>query len=86
MCAICRYAAKCMTKEDMSKEDMASLIEEMTILKSLDHPNIMKVEELFDEKTHIYLICHLYSGGELLDRYAMYCVTPTIQPQVTNDV
>ena len=34
----------------------------------LDHPNILRVHEYFENKDVIYLILELCEGGELLDR------------------
>ena len=32
----------------------------MQILKTLDHPNIVKLYELFEDELHYYLITELY--------------------------
>jgi len=37
------------------------------MIKELDHPNIMKVFEFFEDNTHFYLVSEYYSGGELFD-------------------
>ena len=37
----------------------------MEILKRLDHPNIVKLYEVFDERQKYYLICDLVIGGSL---------------------
>jgi calcium-dependent protein kinase len=55
-------------KAVMGNEDEAALIKEINILKSLDHPNIMKVYEYFNNKTHLYIVSELCTGGELFDK------------------
>ena len=50
-----------------SKEEEA-LINEINVVKSLDHPNIMKVYEFFNKNNCLYIISELLSGGELLDK------------------
>lgn len=40
----------------------------MNILKTLDHPNIMKLHELFQDHEQYYLISEYYSGGDLFDK------------------
>ena len=35
------------------------------IAKQIDHPNIVKVFEVFDEKTKIYIVMELMTGGEV---------------------
>lgn len=41
---------------------------EIEILKDMDHPNIMKIFEYFLSKNHIYIVSEYLSGGELFDR------------------
>ena len=40
----------------------------MGILQTLDHPNIVKYYETYDDVKYIYLVMELCSGGELLDK------------------
>ena len=37
-------------------------------MKTLDHPNIIKVFENFEDNRYIYLVMELCDGGELFDR------------------
>eukprot|EP01068_Selenidium_serpulae_P013690 Selendium_serpulae@DN5992_c0_g1_i2.p1 len=37
-------------------------------MKSLDHPNIVKLFETFEDERYIYLVLELCKGGELFDR------------------
>eukprot|EP00922_Rhytidocystis_sp_ex-Travisia-forbesii_P001019 GHVS01001448.1.p1 GENE.GHVS01001448.1~~GHVS01001448.1.p1 ORF type:complete len:666 (+),score=103.33 GHVS01001448.1:59-2056(+) len=41
---------------------------EISIMKSLDHPNIIKLFETFEDHRNIYLVMELSQGGELFDR------------------
>ena len=41
---------------------------EITILQKLDHPNVLKLFEYFDEDKDIYLVTERCKGGELFDR------------------
>ena len=34
----------------------------------MDHPNIIKLLEIYDWKNHFYLITELCEGGELFDK------------------
>jgi calcium-dependent protein kinase len=52
----------------MSIEDVEALINEINILKSLDHPNIIKVYEYFNTKRKLFIINELCTGGELFDK------------------
>ncbi|EOD13603.1 hypothetical protein EMIHUDRAFT_48557, partial [Emiliania huxleyi CCMP1516] len=45
-----------------SRED---LLVEIKIQASLDHPNIVRIIESFDNKTGIFVVMELCSGGDL---------------------
>jgi len=40
---------------------------EFNLLKTLDHPHILRVYEAFEDSTYIYIVTELLSGGELFD-------------------
>lgn len=42
--------------------------QEIAIMKQLDHPNIIKLFETFEDARNIYLVMELCTGGELFDR------------------
>jgi len=42
--------------------------QEIAIMKIMDHPNIIKLYESFEDHRNIYLILELCTGGELFDR------------------
>ncbi len=41
---------------------------EINILKKIDHPNIMKIIEYYMSQRHIYIVSEYLTGGELFDR------------------
>ena len=43
---------------------------EVKILHSLDHPNIVKYYETYDDKKYIYLVMEYCPNGELFDLIA----------------
>ena len=47
---------------------ISTIKKEINILKTLDHPNIIKVYEFFKTEKYIYIINELCTGGELFDR------------------
>lgn len=60
-------AVKCIDKRQLKgKED--TLRNEVLVLKQINHPNIVKLVEIFESKTYVYLVIQLVSGGELFDR------------------
>ena len=49
----------------MSDEDKISLETEIEILMQIDHPNIVRLLEVFDEEDHWCLVMELMEGGDL---------------------
>jgi len=61
-------AMKIIRKEEVSKEYVLSLQNEIEILKKLDHPNIVKIYEFYQDKMNLYVITEFIEGGELFER------------------
>ncbi len=49
----------------MSDEDKISLETEIEILMQIDHPNIVRLLEVFDEEDHWCLVMELMEKGDL---------------------
>ncbi|GMI11759.1 hypothetical protein TrRE_jg12341, partial [Triparma retinervis] len=63
------YAVKCMDLTTVLTDfALEQLKEEVNILVSLDHPNIVRLEEVYESKNEIYLVFEQLTGGELFDR------------------
>ncbi|KAL8447748.1 hypothetical protein Emag_004209 [Eimeria magna] len=60
-------AIKIIKKSSVSAPSSGALLDEVAVLKQLDHPNIMKLYEFFDDKRNYYLVMEVYRGGELFD-------------------
>ena len=61
-------AIKVFDKKHMTKDDEINITREVDILRSIDHPNIIKILDFFDEEDHYYIVLELAEGGELFDR------------------
>ena len=61
------YAVKVMSKRKMSEEDKNAMELEINIFKQMDHPNIVKLLEVFEDDRHWCLVMELMQGGELFD-------------------
>ena len=55
-------------KAEMGEEEEKAIINEINILKSLDHPNIMKVYEYYNSEKVLSIVSELCTGGELYDK------------------
>jgi len=49
-------------------EEEKAMINEINILKNLDHPNIIKVYEFFNTTNKFFIVTELCTGGELFDK------------------
>ncbi|KAI8342863.1 kinase-like domain-containing protein [Chlamydoabsidia padenii] len=59
------------SKLDRKPRLLPSVIQEIGILMSLEaHPCVIKIEKVFDEPNHIYLVLEYVSGGDLFDLVA----------------
>jgi len=61
-------AIKIIERESLEEEDELALQNEVDILSNMDHPNVVKMFEIFDEGNKMYLVLELMTGGELFDR------------------
>lgn len=59
-------AVKTIAKTQM--KNLERFKQEIAIMKMMDHPNIIKLFETFEDHRNIYLVMELCSGGELFDR------------------
>jgi calcium/calmodulin-dependent protein kinase I len=62
------YAIKVVTKAKLTPEDEQALKDEIDVLHELEHPNIIRLFDVFDEKQYYYLVTEKMMGGELFDR------------------
>jgi len=67
-----KYAIKIIDKKKFGakKEELAMIQTEIEIMRMIEHPNIISLHEVFEDKTtkKIYLVMELVTGGELFDR------------------
>jgi len=64
-----KYAVKCLDLGLVDTEEgLMQLREEIFIMCQLDHPNIVRLEEVYESHSEIYLVQELCLGGELFDR------------------
>lgn len=59
-------AIKVIPKEKI--KNMERFKTEVKILQTLDHPNVIKLYEYFEDEKSVYLAMEVCSGGELFDR------------------
>jgi len=58
-------AVKFIEKKFVDKQDLMLLAREIDIMKKVDHPNVLKLKEVFETDDTIALVMELVTGGEL---------------------
>ena len=61
-----KVAIKVISKKKIGDE-LDQLLDEINILKSLDHPNIVKYYETYENQKYMYIVMEYWPGGELFD-------------------
>ena len=61
-------AMKIIKKSSVDQEEREEMLKEVSILKSIDHPNIIKIYDLYEDDSFLYFVIEYCSGGELFDR------------------
>jgi serine/threonine protein kinase len=61
------FAVKVVKRDGMSATDEA-VLHEVAVMKALDHPNIVKVIDFYEEDSHYYIVMELLAGGDVFDR------------------
>jgi len=62
-----KYAVKIVEKT-LIQEDIKLLKREIEIMKKVDHVNILKLIEIFEDDENVYIVMELVDGSELFDR------------------
>lgn len=50
------------------KPEQGKMLEEMNIMAKLDHPNVIRIFDYFEDKKSYYLVMEYCEGGELFDK------------------
>ena len=58
---------KILKKSHMDPYEIRMFFNEISILKELDHPNIIKMYEFFEDSKRFYIVMDIMKGGELFD-------------------
>ena len=62
------YAVKIMIKETLDPNVLALAREETAILAMLDHPNIVKYYETYNDQKYIYLVMEYVKGMPMYEK------------------
>lgn len=62
-----RVAIKVIDKKKLDEVELEILNNEVRMMQSIDHPNIVKYHETYDDKEYIYIVMEMCDGGEFVD-------------------
>jgi calcium-dependent protein kinase len=60
-------AVKVLRKAHMDEDEKRMFFNEISVLRDLDHPNILKMYEFFEDEKRYYIVTDICKGGELFD-------------------
>jgi Ca2+-binding EF-hand superfamily protein/predicted Ser/Thr protein kinase len=61
-------AVKIIDKATIEPEEKSLLRTEIAVLKLVNHPNIIRLEGLYESKNYLYIVMEMLKGGELFER------------------
>jgi len=61
-------AVKIIRIESMTNEEQERVKNEINVLKTIDHPHIMKIIEFYQDPTYFYIVTEFFNGGELFEK------------------
>lgn len=61
-------AVKIIDKATIEPDEKSLLRTEIAVLKLVNHPNIIRLEGLYESKQYIYIVMEMLKGGELFER------------------
>ena len=64
-----KYAIKSMSKERVSNRTIYLLKREIEALMHTDHPNIIKLYEVYEDEEYYHLVMEYCEGGDLFERF-----------------
>lgn len=62
------WAIKMIEKKNLNDSEREMLRSEIAIMKLLNHPHVVEMKEVFEDKNYVYVVMELVEGGELFDR------------------
>ena len=67
-----QVAIKIIDKTQLNPGSLQKLFREVRIMKTLDHPNIVKLFQVIETEKTLYLVMEYASGGEVFDYLVLH--------------
>ena len=62
-----RVAIKVIDKKKLDEVELEILNNEVRMMQNIDHPNIVKYHETYDDKEFLYIVMEMCDGGEFIE-------------------
>lgn len=63
-----KFAIKSIPKEKIHPKGLSFMRRELEVLRVVDHPNVIKCYEIYEDQRYVHVVMELCSGGDLFDR------------------
>lgn len=63
------FAVKSLYKPSIKEDQLKKLVNEIGLLRILDHPNIIRINEVFEDCSYIHIVMEYCNGGELFSQF-----------------
>eukprot|EP00571_Detonula_confervacea_P012806 CAMPEP_0172301608 /NCGR_PEP_ID=MMETSP1058-20130122/3456_1 /TAXON_ID=83371 /ORGANISM="Detonula confervacea, Strain CCMP 353" /LENGTH=316 /DNA_ID=CAMNT_0013011781 /DNA_START=115 /DNA_END=1065 /DNA_ORIENTATION=+ len=61
-------AVKTITKSRIQRKDKSQIEREISFLKKVQHPNIIELYDIYEDRDEVHIVMELCHGGELFDK------------------
>lgn len=61
------FAVKIVSRAHLNEKELRMLGSELEVLKTLNHPNVVRVYEVLEDKRNVYIVMEALLGGDLID-------------------
>jgi len=76
-----QFAIKIIKKSKLNPDELAVVHDEVEIMHKVDHPNCVKLYEMFETSKKLYMVLELLTGGELLTALSPRAPTQKRKPR-----
>lgn len=63
-----KFAVKVFSKKNMNEKEISKIQAEIEILHQIDHPNVVRLVETFEDDKYFCLVMELMEGGEMIEK------------------
>jgi len=81
-----KFAAKIVSKKKLKSEDLSMFADEIRIMRSLHHRNIIRIEEVHESTNTIYVLMEYIEGGILMNSSRVKIIEEPIRLKIMMEI